>query len=80
LTERLSGNIVICKVTSGTLRKGQTISFLADGYCVERRVLSMQIDDADVCAMSFVNEVELGIKLDQAISRKKAAVLTNSAW
>ncbi|WP_243253561.1 hypothetical protein [Pseudosulfitobacter sp. DSM 107133] len=80
LTEKLRGNIVICKVTSGTLEREQIISFLADGYCVERRILSMQVDNVEVSAMSFDGEVELGIKLDKAISRKKAAVLTNSAW
>lgn len=80
LTEKFRGNVVIVKVTNGTLEKGQAISFLADGYCVERRVLSMQVDDVEVSAMSFVGEVEVGIKLDRGISRKKAAVITNLAW
>lgn len=80
VTERLRGNIIICKMKSGTVSKGQIVSFLADGYCVERRVLSMQIDGVEVEAISFIGELELGIKLDRDISRNKAAVLTNSAW
>ncbi|WP_298856933.1 MAE_28990/MAE_18760 family HEPN-like nuclease [uncultured Sulfitobacter sp.] len=80
VAERFRDNIVICKMDSGTVFKGQKVSFLADRYCVERRIMSMQVNGVEVQAMSFIGEMELGIKLDQPITRKKAALLTNSAW
>jgi hypothetical protein len=74
IKESLRGGLVAIGEMAGQYKVGETIYLCGGDYCLERRVVSLQLDDVSHEAVDLAPPAELGILLD-APGKKGAFVM-----
>lgn len=75
VTECLKEGMVVIGEVTGTFKVGSPVYLRGEDYCVERSVVSFQVQGRPHAEVNFDTPTELGIMLD-APGRKNAALLT----
>lgn len=73
----IKGELVIAGYFTGTFKKGQTIYLRGEGYCLERRIMNIQMENLDKEEVIASLPTDLGFLLDKAGKRNaKVLILT----
>lgn len=77
IANRLKDGTVILAPVTGHFRKGQAVYLVGANYCVERRIISIQVDSVEHEEIAVPDKTELGFGLDAPV-RKGAAIFLMS--
>ena len=64
ITEVLRGGLIVVAPVTGHFENGLSIYLVNENYFVERKIENIQINGKDVSVANFVEQSEIGMKLD----------------
>ena len=68
-----AGTVAICAVT-GPFKVGSTVYLCGETYCLERRIVSLQLEDVAYEEVNLLSAAELGMMFD-APGKKNAIIM-----
>jgi hypothetical protein len=75
VTESLKGGLVIIGPMTGVFEVGTTVYLCGEAYCLERKVMSLQLESVPQESVALTSPTELGLMLDSP-GKRKATLMT----